>query len=54
MLAQLPRYDEPGGSLDFPRGNRPSVAFLAQFSRLGSQSLENVSHERIHDDHRPF
>ena len=51
MLGQLTRQEEADGSLDLPTGDGRLLVVLSKASRLRSDLLEDVVHERVHDAH---
>ena len=51
MFGQFTREEEPDGSLDFPGGDGGPLIVVGQFGSLGSNTLEEIIDERVHDAH---
>ena len=51
MLGQLSGEEETDSSLDLPRGDGGPTVVVSQTGSLGSDALEDVIHERVHDRH---
>ncbi len=51
VLGQLSGQMEAHGSLDFPAGDGVLLVVVSQAGGLGSDTLEDVVHERVHDAH---
>ena len=51
MLSQLTGQEETDSGLDFPAGDGRPTVVVGQSGSLGSNTLEDVVHERVHDGH---
>ena len=51
MLGKLPRQEEPHGSLDLPGGDGGPLVVVGELASLGSNPLEEVVDEGVHDAH---
>ena len=51
VLGKLSGEDETDGSLDFARRDGRLLVVVSQTRGLGSDALEHVVHERVHDGH---
>jgi hypothetical protein len=51
VLGQLPGQEEPDGGLDLPGGDCGPLVVVSEAAGLGSDPLEQVIHERVHDTH---
>ena len=51
MLGQLSREEETDSSLDFPGGDGGPLVVVGQTASLGSNPLEQIVHEGVHDTH---
>ena len=51
VLGQLPGKQQTNGSLNFSGGDGGAAVVVSQAGSLGSDALENVVHERVHDRH---
>jgi len=51
VLGQLTGQQETDSSLDLPAGDGGALVVVGQAGRLGSNALEDVVHERVHDGH---
>ena len=51
MFGQFTGEEEPDGSLDFPGGDGGPLIVVGQFGSLGSNTLEEIIDERVHDAH---
>ena len=51
MFGQLSRQEEPDSSLDLPRGDGGALVVVSELACLGSNTLEQVVDERVHDAH---
>ena len=51
VLGELTRQKQPHGSLDLSGCDGASLVVVGQSGSLGSDSLENVVHEAVHDGH---
>ena len=51
MLGELTREEEPDSSLDLTRGDGGPFVVMSQTGGLGSDPLEQVVDERVHDAH---
>ena len=51
MLGQLPRKQEPYGSLDLPGGDGGSLVVMGKPASFSSNSLEEVVDKGVHDAH---
>ena len=52
MLGQFTRQQQTDGSLDFSAGDGRAAVVVSQTGSLGSDALEDVIHEGVHDGHR--
>ena len=51
MFGQFTGEKEPDGSLDLPGGDGGPLVVVGQFGSLGSDTLEEIVDERVHDAH---
>ena len=51
MLGQLSGQEEPDSSLDLPGGDGRPLVVVSKLASLGSDPLEEVVDERVHDAH---
>ena len=51
MLGQLTREQQTDSGLDFPAGDGRLLVVVSQAAGLGSNALEDVVDERVHDAH---
>ena len=51
MLGQFSGQEKPDSSLDLPRGDGGPLVVVGQLASLGSNTLEQVIDERVHDAH---
>ena len=51
VLCQFTRQKKTDGSLDLPAGDGGALVVVCQAGCLGSNTLEDVIHERVHDRH---
>ena len=51
MLGQFTGKQEADGSLDLAGGDGRSLVVVGKSGGLGSNALEDVVHERVHDGH---
>lgn len=51
MLGQLPRQQQPDGSLHLPAGDGGPLVVLSQPGRLRGDPLKQIVHEGVHDAH---
>ena len=51
VFSQFTRQQESHSGLDFPRGDGTPLIVVSKSRRFGSDSLEDVVHEGIHDGH---
>ena len=51
VLGQLSRQQETDGCLDLPRRDGGAAVVVGQTGSLGSDALEDVVHEGVHDGH---
>ena len=51
VFGQFSREEEPDGSLDLPGGDGGPLVVVGQFGSLGSDTLEEIVDERVHDAH---
>lgn len=51
MLGELTWEEEPDGGLDFPGRDGGLGVVLGELGGFGGDSLEDVVHERVHDEH---
>jgi len=51
VLGKLAREEETDGSLDLPGGQGGTSVVVGQTGGLGSDALEDVVHEGVHDGH---
>lgn len=52
MLGELTRQEQTDGGLNLPGGDRRTLVVVRQTRGLGSDALEDVVNERVHDAHR--
>jgi hypothetical protein len=52
MKFNLRSPNVPDGGLDLPRGDGGPLVVVGQFGSLGSDTLEEVIDEGVHDAHR--
>ena len=51
VFGQFSGEEEPDGGLDFPGGDGGPLVVMGQFGSLGSDTLEQIVHEAVHDAH---
>lgn len=51
MLGKLTRKEKSDGGLDFARANGLTLVVASKATGFGSDLLENVCNERVHDSH---
>ena len=51
MFGQLSGQEEPDSSLDLPRSDGGALVVVSEFAGLGSDTLEQVVDEGVHDAH---
>ena len=51
VFGQFSGEEEPDGGLDFPGGDGGPLVVVGQFGSLGSDTLEEIVDERVHDAH---
>jgi hypothetical protein len=52
VLGELSGEDQTDGRLNLARGDRGALVVVGETRGLGSDPLEDVVHERVHDRHR--
>ena len=51
VLGQLSGQEEPDGGLDLPGGDGGPLVVVGELAGLGSNPLEEIIHEGVHDTH---
>ena len=51
VLGELTGQEETDGGLDLPAGDGGTLVVVGQTGSLGSDALEDVVHEGVHDGH---
>ena len=51
VFGQFSGEEEPDGGLDLPGGDGGPLVVVGQFGSLGSDTLEEIIDERVHDAH---
>ena len=52
MFGQFSGEEEPDGGLDLPGSDGGPLVVVGQFGSLGSDTLEEIVDEGVHDTHR--